>query len=78
VNDHPTLTLDALGLLCPAPIIMLARRIAEVAPGAVVRVLADDPAAALDVPAWCAMRAQEYLGEVPSDYGRAYLIRRVT
>jgi TusA-related sulfurtransferase len=77
VSEQPALTVDALGLLCPAPIILLARRIGEVEPGAVVCVLADDPAAALDVPAWCEMRAQEYLGEVPSDRGRAYLIRRL-
>jgi tRNA 2-thiouridine synthesizing protein A len=30
----------------------------------VIRLLADDPAAAADVPAWCRMKAQEYLGEV--------------
>jgi cysteine desulfurase len=76
VSEQPALTLDALGLLCPAPIIMLAKRIGEVDVGAVVAVLADDPAAALDVPAWCGMRAQEYLGEAASDRGRAYLIRR--
>jgi cysteine desulfurase len=76
VSEQPALTLDALGLLCPAPIIMLAKRIGEVEIGALVRVLADDPAAALDIPAWCGMRAQDYLGEAPSDHGRAYLVRR--
>ncbi len=61
---------------CPLPVVTLARRIAEVPPGAVVRVLADDPAARLDVPAWCRMRAQEYLGEVEVEGSPGYDVRR--
>jgi TusA-related sulfurtransferase len=72
-SDAPALTLDVLGRRCPAPIIELARTIEQVAVGAVVRVLADDPAAALDIPAWCEMRAQEYLGQGPE---HSYLVRR--
>jgi len=58
------LTVDALGLRCPQPVIELARRISAVPVGAVVAVLADDEAARLDVPAWCEMRGHTYLGEV--------------
>ncbi|WP_344469444.1 cysteine desulfurase/sulfurtransferase TusA family protein [Kitasatospora kazusensis] len=78
-----TLVIDALGKLCPLPVIELAKRIGEVAPGGTVAVLADDEAARFDIPAWCGMRAQEYLGEAPAtDYGRdrgsAYLVKRVS
>jgi TusA-related sulfurtransferase len=66
---RPALTLDALGRRCPQPVIMLARRIGEVAPGEVVGVLADDAAARLDVPAWCEMRGQTYLGEADPEGG---------
>jgi tRNA 2-thiouridine synthesizing protein A len=69
----PALTIDCRGMRCPLPIIMLARRISEIEPGEVVAVLADDPAARSDVPAWCSMRAQQYLGE--DEPGR-YLVRR--
>lgn len=69
---QPALTLDVLGRRCPAPIIELARHIGDVAVGETVGVLADDPAAALDIPAWCDLRGQEYLGR-PAD---AYLVRR--
>nr|WP_281248370.1 sulfurtransferase TusA family protein [Cryptosporangium aurantiacum] len=58
----PELTLDCRGMRCPLPVIHLARRIGEVPVGAVVRVLADDPAARVDIPAWCRMRAHEYQG----------------
>lgn len=68
-----TLTLDTLGRRCPAPIIELARHLREVAPGEVIAVLSDDAAAALDVPAWCELRGQTYLGRE----GFAYFVRRV-
>jgi tRNA 2-thiouridine synthesizing protein A len=55
--------LDCRGQRCPLPIIALAKRLPTVPVGGVVRVLADDPAAANDVPAWCRMKGQQYLGE---------------
>ena len=48
--------LDERGSLCPLPVIALARAFAAARPPARVLVLADDPAAATDIPAWCAMR----------------------
>jgi TusA-related sulfurtransferase len=44
---------DALGTHCPVPVRLLARAIARVPPGTTVRVLADDPLVAVDLPAWC-------------------------
>ncbi|MGV9263686.1 aminotransferase class V-fold PLP-dependent enzyme [Kitasatospora sp. NPDC003701] len=75
------LVIDALGKRCPLPVIELAKRIGEVPAGGTVAVLADDEAARLDIPAWCGMRGQEYLGEAPAadfggDRGSAYLVRR--
>ncbi len=48
--------LDERGALCPLPIIALARAFAADPPPSRVLVLADDPAAATDIPAWCVMR----------------------
>lgn len=73
-----TLLVDAVGRRCPLPVIMLARRFAEVPVGGLVTVLADDPAARLDLPAWCRMRGQEYVGEDERDGVPAYTIRRVS
>jgi TusA-related sulfurtransferase len=55
------LVIDARGRRCPLPILDLARRIGEVAVGALVTVEADDPAALPDIQAWCRMRAHEYV-----------------
>ncbi|MEU1533701.1 cysteine desulfurase/sulfurtransferase TusA family protein [Streptomyces fagopyri] len=72
------LVLDALGKLCPIPVIELAGVIGDVPVGGTVRVLADDEAARLDIPAWCEMRGQEYVGEEPADRGAVYVVRRVS
>ncbi|MEV2261205.1 cysteine desulfurase/sulfurtransferase TusA family protein [Streptomyces anulatus] len=72
-----SLVVDALGRRCPIPVIELAKVIGEVAVGATVTVLADDEAARLDIPAWCEMRGQEYVGEEPADLGSAYVVRRL-
>jgi TusA-related sulfurtransferase len=61
--------LDCRGKICPLPVIELARAADALAPGDTVVVLADDPAAAVDIPAWCRMRGHEYLGsDEPSVY----------
>jgi tRNA 2-thiouridine synthesizing protein A len=70
------LTIDALGRKCPIPIIMLAEQIGQVPVGQVIAVLADDPAAKTDVPAWCAMKAQDYVTTVELPRGWAFLIKR--
>jgi cysteine desulfurase len=74
------LTLDTLGRRCPIPVIELAKHLADVPVGGLIRVLSDDEAAALDIPAWCEMRAQEYVGSEPTEglNAVAYLIRRLS
>ncbi|UXY27111.1 cysteine desulfurase/sulfurtransferase TusA family protein [Streptomyces sp. HUAS TT20] len=72
------LVVDALGKRCPIPVIELAKVIGDVPVGGTVRVLSDDEAARLDIPAWCEMRGQEYVGEEPADQGSAYVVRRVS
>ncbi|CAM5568906.1 Cysteine desulfurase OS=Streptomyces lavendulae subsp. lavendulae OX=58340 GN=nifS PE=3 SV=1 [Streptomyces lavendulae subsp. lavendulae] len=71
-----SLELDALGLRCPQPVIELARAIGRVPVGGTVTVLSDDEVARLDIPAWCAMRGHDYLGESPRPGGTAYTVRR--
>lgn len=73
--EEDVLVVDALGKRCPIPVIELAKVIGDVPVGGTVRVLSDDEAARLDIPAWCEMRGQEYIGE---EEGPAYLVRRAT
>ena len=59
---EPDLEVDALGLLCPLPILRLRKRMLTLPAGAVIRLLADDPAAHLDVPHFCAESGHTFLG----------------
>jgi tRNA 2-thiouridine synthesizing protein A len=70
------LTIDALGRKCPIPIIWLAERIREVPIGELVSVLADDPAARSDLPAWCRLKSQEFVVETALPQGWAFTVRR--
>ncbi|WP_122981973.1 sulfurtransferase TusA family protein [Actinoplanes teichomyceticus] len=68
------ITLDCRGQRCPLPVIKLAKAIPQAAIGEVVRVLADDPAAANDIPAWCRMKGQEFV----AGHGHTFDVRRTT
>jgi len=68
------IVLDCLGRRCPLPVIALAKRLPTVAIGEVIRVLADDPAAANDIRAWCRMKDQEFVQEE----GTAFDVRRIS
>jgi tRNA 2-thiouridine synthesizing protein A len=76
---NQALELDCRGWLCPLPVIELAKRIGEVEVGGLVALAATDAAARHDVPAWCRMRGQEYVGEEAADDGvPRYLVKRLT
>ncbi len=72
----PALTLDALGKKCPIPIIMLADKINQIPVGQTIEVLADDPAAKTDLPAWCALKSQEFVRTADLPVGWSFLVRR--
>lgn len=69
--------LDCRGMPCPRPVIELAKAFPHLDTGEVVAVASDDPAARYDIPAWCRLRGQEYLGEEPAEDGvPRYLVRK--
>ncbi|MGW7308610.1 MULTISPECIES: sulfurtransferase TusA family protein [Streptomyces] len=51
------ITVDGTGLLCVILLLRLRARIDDAAAGTVVHVIATDPAAPLDLHAWCHMTA---------------------
>lgn len=74
MNEIVSVTVDARGALCPQPVLMLARAARE-HPGAVIEVLADDPAAATDIPAWCAMRSALWVATEDRGDHVSYVVR---
>ena len=66
---------DARGLRCPAPVIRIARAALAAAPGSTLTVLATDPAARHDVPAWARMRGHELVAVDERDGDLAITVR---
>ncbi len=46
-------TLDATGLFCPEPVMMLHKKIREIAVGQTLLVMATDPSTTRDIPKFC-------------------------
>ncbi|MGR3759183.1 sulfurtransferase TusA family protein [Roseobacteraceae bacterium NS-SX3] len=69
-------TLDAIGLLCPLPVLKARKRLKSLTPGSVLQVLADDPAAIIDVPHFCSEAGHEFLGQSEGAGHQIYLIRK--
>lgn len=62
--EPPTRTVDGSGLLCVQLLLQLRTQIAELTAGTIVEVITTDPAAPLDLPAWCHLTGHGYLGTV--------------
>lgn len=74
----PDLEIDATGLLCPLPVLRARKALAALPPGALLRLVADDPAARIDLPHFCAEAGHALVAEDDlGDGRRAYLLRRV-
>lgn len=58
------LTVDGTGLRWAALLLRLRTAIDTAEAGTVVHVIATDPAAPLDLPAWCHLTGHEYLGPI--------------
>lgn len=67
---------DALGLLCPLPVLKAAKRLKSMEPGAVLRLRADDPAAVVDVPHFCNEAGHRLEASTTVDGAPAYFIRK--
>ena len=71
-----TETLDARGLLCPLPVLKLRKRMAPLASGACIEMLADDPAAVVDVPHFCAEAGHAVIVMREGDGHQIYVVRK--
>lgn len=67
--------LDAQGLLCPLPVLKARKRLQSMQPGQVLRVIATDPAAVIDMPHFCNESGHELIGTAEDGLAQIYLIR---
>jgi tRNA 2-thiouridine synthesizing protein A len=73
-EDH---LLDARGLLCPLPVLKVQKRMRALSKGAVLTVLTDDPAAAIDVPHYCAESGNKLVSAEDHETGHRFRVRKV-
>jgi tRNA 2-thiouridine synthesizing protein A len=68
--------LDARGLYCPEPVMMLHNRIAEVPVGGVLKVIATDPSTTRDIPRFCQFLNHELVHSEEAGEELLFYIRR--
>jgi tRNA 2-thiouridine synthesizing protein A len=67
---------DARGHRCPVPTLRLRKALAEAPPGALVRLLADDPMARIDVPHFAREVGARILAREDLDGGFSFLVAK--
>ena len=77
-NGHdPTEVLDTCGLLCPLPVLKARKKLGALAGGDLLEVRADDPAARVDFPHFCAEQGHDLVSQTDLDGGEmAFVIRK--
>lgn len=68
--------LDARGLYCPEPVMMLHTHIADVVVGEILRVVATDPSTTRDIPRFCQFLGHELVDQKEQGEEYLYYIRR--
>ena len=72
---NPT-TVDARGHRCPVPTLRLAKALEAAKPGDLVRLLADDPLARIDVPQYAAAKGHQVLSCEAEGGGLVFVLRK--
>lgn len=80
-NHQPVLmqadqTLDALGLRCPEPVMMIRKTIRHMADGQTLMIIADDPATTRDIPSFCRFMDHQLLKSDTTQEPYRYLIKK--
>jgi TusA-related sulfurtransferase len=77
VDADAVRVVDARGLSCPMPVLELAKAVDQVEIGELIRLLATDPAAKVDVPVWCRMQRQGLRSQHLDDHVWTFEVERL-
>ncbi len=76
MSEHD-LELDAKGLMCPEPVMMLHVKVKEMLPGQVLKVEATDPSTTRDIKKFCSFLGYDLVSQVETESGVfEYLIKK--
>lgn len=70
------LLVDATGLLCPEPVMLLHRAVRQVEPGKIIKLVASDPSTARDIPRFCQFLGHQLIERQGGVDSFEYFIRR--
>jgi tRNA 2-thiouridine synthesizing protein A len=70
--------LDVSGYLCPLPVLKAAKQLKTMAPGSVLRLIATDPAATIDVAHFCSEQGHGLLSSTTEGGRLIFLIRKTS
>ena len=68
--------LDAMGLRCPEPVMMVRLTIRKMQAGETLLITADDPATTRDIPAFCRFMDHELVASETSQLPYRYLLKK--
>lgn len=68
--------LDACGLFCPEPVMLLHTKVRELGAGEVLKVTATDPSTQRDIPKFCLFLEHQLLDSSEQDGTYTYVIRK--
>jgi len=71
--DH---TLDAQGLRCPEPVMMVRKTVRTMQSGETLLIIADDPATTRDIPGFCTFMEHELVAQATESLPYRYLVRK--
>ncbi len=75
-NITPNTQLDARGLVCPEPVMLLHNAVRDIAVGDYLEVLATDPSTQRDIPRFCSFLGHELIKQQEREGEFHYLIRK--
>ncbi|MCC5825974.1 sulfurtransferase TusA [Alkalimonas sp.] len=76
--ENASQTLDALGLRCPEPVMMIRLAIRKMAVGETLLIIADDPATTRDIPSFCRFMDHQLLASDTTELPYRYLVKKGT
>ncbi|WP_323903568.1 sulfurtransferase TusA [Aeromonas caviae] len=68
--------LDAIGLRCPEPVMMVRKKVRQMADGETLLVSADDPSTTRDIPSFCRFMDHTLVASETEQAPYRYLIRK--
>ncbi|GAA0544427.1 MAG TPA: sulfurtransferase TusA [Rheinheimera sp.] len=71
-------TLDALGLRCPEPVMMVRLQMRKMQVGETLLIIADDPATTRDIPAFCRFMEHELVDSDTTELPYRYVVKKVS